>query len=222
MASPVGRWGRAGLPGGSGRQAGGRARAGRRGFAAGGLGEPGRGSRASKARSRGAHGPVRLVLVGDVGIPLQLSERGADVAGSELGRLDAVDVGECPVREPRDSREPPMRARANGQACADRGWRSTRHGPFWMSSCSDHAIAAPRRQELRGDGHVAVLVRPAELWMSGMPRTTVALRAARMASSFWAAAAMVVSIAATSPSQPCSFASASRADQLRHLSHKRS
>lgn len=32
-----------------------------------------------------------------------------------------------------------------------------------------------------------------------MPRPTGALRVARMASSFWAAAAMVVSIAATSP-----------------------
>jgi hypothetical protein len=38
--------------------------------------------------------------------------------------------------------------------------------------------------------------------MSGMPKWTGALRAARMVSSFWAAATMVVSIAATSPSPP--------------------
>jgi hypothetical protein len=50
--------------------------------------------------------------------------------------------------------------------------------------------------------------------MSGMPSWMGVLRAARMVSSFWAAAAMVASIAATSPSQPCSFASASRSTRL--------
>jgi hypothetical protein len=49
---------------------------------------------------------------------------------------------------------------------------------------------------------------------AGMPSWTSALPAARIASSFCAAAAMVVSIAATSPSQPCSVASRSRSTRL--------
>ena len=64
-------------------------------------------------------------------------------------------------------------------------------------------------------------VRPTDRWTSGMPRWTCALRAVRMASSFWAAAAMVVSIAATSPSQPCSLASWSRAARLAWISSSR-
>jgi hypothetical protein len=53
-----------------------------------------------------------------------------------------------------------------------------------------------------------------------MPRWTVVLRAvrSRMASSFWPAAAVVVSIAATSPSQPCSFASRSQSPRLARIS----
>jgi hypothetical protein len=53
----------------------------------------------------------------------------------------------------------------------------------------------------------------------GMPRWTMVPRAvrARMASSFWTAAAMVVSIAATSPSQPCSLASWSRSARLARI-----
>src|SRR4051812_21444243 len=51
-----------------------------------------------------------------------------------------------------------------------------------------------------GCGGQPGLDRPVEARRSGMPRWTVAVWAVRMASSFWAAAAMVVSIAATSPS----------------------
>jgi len=62
--------------------------------------------------------------------------------------------------------------------------------------------------------HEPGLRRPAEGRTSGMPRWALVLAdlvvRSRMASSFWAAAARVVSIAATSPSQPCSFASWSR------------
>ena len=57
--------------------------------------------------------------------------------------------------------------------------------------------------------------------MLGMPSWMGVLRAARMVSSFWAAAAMVVSIAAISPSQPCSFASASRSTRLAWISSSR-
>jgi hypothetical protein len=44
------------------------------------------------------------------------------------------------------------------------------------------------------------LERPAERRTPGMPRWAVATVSSRMASSFWPAAARVVSIAATSPS----------------------
>jgi hypothetical protein len=57
------------------------------------------------------------------------------------------------------------------------------------------------------------LDRPVETRMSGMPRWT-ALSRACIAFSFCVAAARVVSIAATSPSQPCSLASWSRSRRL--------
>jgi hypothetical protein len=53
-----------------------------------------------------------------------------------------------------------------------------------------------------------------------MPRWAVVWSAARLriVASFCAAAAMLVSIAATSPSQPCSFASWSRSMRLAWIS----
>lgn len=53
------------------------------------------------------------------------------------------------------------------------------------------------------------LKRPAEWRKSGMPRWVVVCLAVNsyMAASFWYAAVMLASIAATSPSQPCCLAS---------------
>lgn len=67
-----------------------------------------------------------------------------------------------------------------------------------------------------GERHESGLHRPAAGRMPGMPRRVMARLAvmARMAWSFWAAAARVVSIAATSPSQPWSLASWSRSPRL--------
>src|SRR5688572_28201164 len=66
---------------------------------------------------------------------------------------------------------------------------------------------APVPTEL-GRDHVTVLA-PVDVRTSGRPSRTAELRMARIDFSFWAAAAMVVSIAA-SPSQPCCLAPASR------------
>lgn len=56
----------------------------------------------------------------------------------------------------------------------------------------------------------------------GIPKPAVVCWAAeRMATSFCSAAAIVVSIAATSPSQPCSFASSRRSTRLVDLLESR-